>query len=116
MAKMDPKQLADLPPIAAEYVRMLKSENARQKRAAARAIYRENFTYPVLYDTAEQELRKGYRTNLNDRYHVDAMAWMCQLLGASRQAHYRSTLEMVALETGNVKLKRYAERNVHRLK
>ena len=79
-------------------------------------IYRENFNYPVLYDTAEQELRKGYRTNLNDRYHVDAMAWMCQLLGASRQAHYRSTLEMVALETGNVKLKRYAERNVHRLK
>jgi uncharacterized alpha/beta hydrolase family protein len=126
MAKMDPKQLADLPPIAAEYVRMLKSENARQKRAAARAIYRENFTYPVLYDTAEQELRKGYRTNLNDRYHVDAMAWMCQLLGASRQAHYRSTLEMVALETGNVemvaletgnvKLQRYAERNMHRLK
>jgi len=44
------------------------------------------------------------------------MAWFCNVLGASRNKKYIPTLEKVAKEAPNRKLKKYAVKNLRRLK
>jgi pimeloyl-ACP methyl ester carboxylesterase len=100
---------------ATPYIRMLKSIDSVKKREAARHILRKQLMDPDIFETAEAELIRGYRINLNDNRHVDAMAWMCNLLGASGTARYRSTLEKVAQECPNRKIQRYAHRNLRKL-
>ena len=62
-----------------------------------------------------EELLRGFERNLEDSQHVDAMAWMCNVLGVCGQMRYRSTLEKVSNEASNRKIKKYAEKNLERL-
>lgn len=105
-----------LPPEIKKYIAMLKSKDSGQQRNAARHIYKRQLKYPELFEAAEGTLRKGYLINLNDTGHIDAMSWMCTLLGVSGQARYRSTLEKVARDTPDLKIKRNARKNLKRLK
>jgi pimeloyl-ACP methyl ester carboxylesterase len=105
-----------LPPDIKKYINMLTSKDSAQQRKAARLVYRRRLKYPELFDAAEGTLMKGYLINLNDTDHIDAMSWMCTLLGVSGQARYRSTLEKVARETPDIKIKRNARKNLKRLK
>lgn len=105
-----------LPPEVKNYIAMLKSKDSARQRKAARLVYKKRLKYPELFDAAEGTLKKGYLINLNDNGHIDAMSWMCTLLGASGQARYRPTLEKVARETPDIKIKRNAQRNLKKLK
>jgi pimeloyl-ACP methyl ester carboxylesterase len=98
------------------YIRLLTSIDSNRQRTGARLIYRKKINNPRMFDTAEQELLDGYLVNLADSGHIDAMAWMCNLLGASGQARYRPTLEKVALADTHPKIKRYARLNLGKLK
>ena len=57
----------------------------------------------------------AYRVNLVDSAHIDAMAWMCNLLGMSGEASYRSLLDKVVRETPNRKIRNYASKSMRRL-
>ncbi len=105
-----------LPPEANKYITMLKSKDSARQREAARRIYKKRLKSPELFDAAEVELKKGYLVNLNDSGHIDAMAWMCTLLGASGQVRYRATLETVARETPNAKIRNRALRSMKKLR
>jgi pimeloyl-ACP methyl ester carboxylesterase len=98
------------------YVRLLTSIDSRRQRTGARLVYRKKINHRQIFDTAEQELLDGYLVNLTDSGHIDAMAWMCNLLGASGQERYRPTLEKVALKGTHPKIKRYANLNIAKLK
>jgi len=104
-----------LPPEIKKYIAMLKSKDSARQRNAARHIYKRRLKYPELFNAAEGTLIKGYLINLNDTGHIDAMSWMCTLLGVSGQARYRSTLEKVARETPDIKIKRNARKNLKKL-
>ncbi len=104
-----------LPPELKHYVAMLQSVESENKIEAARRIYRRRLKHPVIFETAARELQKGYRVNLADSDHIDAMAWMCNLLGMSGQTSYRSLLKEVVRETPNQKIRKHASRSIRQL-
>lgn len=103
-------------PDVTKYVNMLRSDDASKKRAAARAIHKSYSRHPGLLEVVNEELLKGYNMKVRDGHHVDAMAWLCNVLGASGQTDYKATLEKVARETRSRKLKKYARQNSRRLR
>ena len=105
-------------PDVARYINMLRSHNVTEKRTAAKIIYRHKLysRHPELLEVVNEELLKGYNTNIRDKNYVDAMAWLCNVLGASRQTDYKATLEKVAREARSKKLKKYANKNLGKLK
>ena len=111
-AKMD---YGPLPNEVKRYVAMLESVESDNQIEAARRIYRKRLKHPAIFDTAARQLREGYRVNLVDSAHIDAMAWMCNLLGMSGETSYRSLLDKVVRETPNRKIRNYASKSMRRL-
>lgn len=85
----------------------LHSENADALRAEARGLYSQRVNDPVMLDMIGQRLwEEKYAT---DPVMIDAMAWFCRVLGQSGDGRYRPLLNDIAKETGDRKLRRYAE-------
>jgi hypothetical protein len=61
-------------------------------------------------------LLKGYNAHPRDRRYADAMAWLCNILGASGDRRYATTLETVSRQSTNRKIKKYALKNLRRLR
>lgn len=114
--KTPPPVRPSLPPNVVKCIKMLSSGDPRQQRYAARKIIKSSLYHPKLLEVVNRELLKGYQSNLEDRRHVDSMAWLCKVLGASGQRRYSGTLQKVVAETSNRKLKKYAERSLGYLK
>ena len=101
---------------AGEYIRLLRSgSDERIVDGSKRIVRARSFEAPVL-ETARAVLLAGYRSNENDRRHVDAMSWLCNVLGASGDGRYRGTLQTVADGAANRKLQKYALKNLAALK
>ncbi len=105
------KQAAALTGKQTKFIRMLKSSSIKENRNAARLITREKMTDTVILDTVEKLLLKGFMTNSN-RNHTDTMAWYCKALGASGLTKYRNTLEKVASQAPQRKLRSYASKSL----
>ena len=82
---------------------MLRSSNLGDKADGAKIVIKLYKSDSRLLDIVNDELLKGYNSNSNDRNYVEAMAWLCNALGASGQARYASTLEKVSQEAPNKK-------------
>jgi hypothetical protein len=95
----------------------LGSNDSKEKRNAAMKLYRSaDFSDPATLDIVSQELLKGYNINLLDKYHVDAMAWLCKILGASGNIEYKSALEEAFKNSQSRKIRGYAEKNLKNFK
>ncbi len=106
------------PPLAprqAEFINMLRSGSNRLKTDAAKRIARERLSDPVVLNVVERELLNNYRRYSGSPSHIDAMSWFCKALGASRMTQYRHTLNKVANNAPNQKLRRYARESLNRL-
>ncbi len=64
----------------------------------------------------EQQLIAGYLVDQADKNHLDALAWLCNILGSTKDGKYYSTLEAVANSNANRKVKKYASKNKRYLK
>lgn len=95
---------------------MLRSSNLGDKADGARIVAKQYKSDSRLLDIVNDELLKGYNSNSNDKNYVEAMAWLCNALGASGQARYASTLEKVSQNTPNRKLQKYALKNLRHLR
>ncbi|MBU1053111.1 MAG: hypothetical protein KKC46_04680 [Proteobacteria bacterium] len=95
---------------------MLKSSNLKDKEAAAKIVAKLYRNDQRILDIVNEELLRGYNSSSNDRYFVNSMAWLCNALGASGNSKYRSTLETVSNNAPNRKLKKYAKKNLRRLR
>ena len=102
-------------PEVRKYLRMLQSASAKDKRYAAKKICRSYLHNRTLLDEVNRQLLKGYKRTSSDRYHIDAMSWLCNVLGRSKQSRYSGTLEKVANSDANRKLKKYAAKNLRYL-
>ncbi len=99
-----------------KFLRMLKSKNPVDKRRGAKMVYksycRKN---PEILEAVNSELLKGYNSNTENRHHIDAMAWLCNILGASGIEHYKTTLDIVSIKSPSRKLQKYAKKNYKKL-
>jgi len=94
------------------YIEMLQSPDMAQKIKAAKIVVRRYPTQPDLVAVANTELLNGYSKITNDKHYIDAMSWLTNVLGASKDSEYRSTLEQVRQGGGHRKLKEYAAKNL----
>lgn len=106
----------NLSPEVNKYINMLQSDIITLKRDAAKAIYRGDFAEKPLFDTVRDELLKEYKnTSMNDRNHIDALAWMCKALASSGMVEYRQTLTEVIEKSSSMKLQKYAKQSLKAL-
>jgi len=105
-----------LPADISGYIKDLRSKNSGTQRNTARIVYRKNIQHPAVMQAVVDELLKGATRNLDDKYHVDAMAWFCNILGNTGKKDYIKTLDTVANSDTNRKIRKYAAKNSRRLK
>lgn len=94
---------------------MLQSPDPVNKQRAAKTIYRQYLHDPNMAALANRELLASYQKNPDNRHHVDAMSWLCNILGASGNPKFRSTLEKVSQDAPHRKLKEFAAKNLKKL-
>jgi len=99
---------------AAQYARQLRSGNALSQRDAAKRIIRARMFQTALMNEVEKALLKGYKKD-GGRNQIDAMSWLCKVLGASGNSRYRKTLSRVAKEGSSRKLRGYASKSLSML-
>ncbi|MBN1904433.1 MAG: hypothetical protein JW927_04980 [Deltaproteobacteria bacterium] len=99
-----------------QVLQSMRSSNSVQKRDGAKIAYRKFYGDASIAAVAAEELEKGYMINHRDRYHVDAMAWLCNILGASKNKEYRPFLKKVYKNTRSDKISDYAKKNYKLLK
>jgi len=93
----------------------LHSGDAVQMRTAAKIIYRRHLANSDLVDAVNEVVLEQFNQHPRDSIHVDAMAWMLKVLGASKSGKYQSTLEHVQRHASNRKIKGYAEKTLRLL-
>ena len=94
------------------YARDLRSSDPVQQRDAAKRLIRSRAfdRYPELLEIAGEELLKRDRTPTVVKEQLDAMGWLCHLLGMANTPECQAVLEKVAAESPNEKTRRYAAR------
>lgn len=95
---------------------LLKSPNSKEKIKGAQYTVKSFPTNPQLLQAAEAELLKGYELRTKDRHHTEVMAWMCNVLGRSKQLKYKGTLEIVYKNAANKRVRKYAKKNYRLLR
>ncbi|MCP3943120.1 MAG: hypothetical protein GY710_16755 [Desulfobacteraceae bacterium] len=98
-------------PKIAGIARMLESDNPINKRDAAKRIIKNYPGQVQLLSLAGQQLQEGYGIHPNNRYHVDAMALLCDVIGVSGKSKYKPFLLKIARHTKNQKIKSHALKN-----
>jgi hypothetical protein len=99
-----------------QVIESMRSSNPVQKRDAAKIAFRRFNGNAEVMAVAAEELEKGYMINLRDRIHVDAMAWLCNILGSSYDQKYAPLLRKVYKESESEKISDYAKKNWKKIK
>jgi len=107
---------ADFTPEEVQIANMLRSDLIQLKRDGAKKLVRFGSTQQGLFDIVEEELLAGYQINGTDNLQIDAMSWLCKALMSSGNPKYAATLDKVARESKNRKLKDYAKKGVKMLR
>jgi hypothetical protein len=95
-------------------IEMLQSSDPIYKRSAAKNIYKSYRYHPGVLEAVNTELLNGYKKNAGNKYYVDAMSWLCNILGDSGHAEYKDTLLEVSENAPNRKLKKYGLKNARK--
>jgi hypothetical protein len=88
----------------------LKSNNPGAIRKAAKKLYSEQQVETETLDLVARVIWK-YR-NTDDDKMIDAIAWLCKVVGKSRNSRYQTLISEVAKTTENSKIERYAEKQL----
>lgn len=88
---------------------LLKSgDNELVRMGAKRVVYSRNYA-PELLAQINGQVEAVYLQPL-DRLGLDTAAWLCRALASSRAPEYRATLEKVAADANDKKLRKYAQK------
>jgi hypothetical protein len=94
----------------------LEGDDSRLKQRAAKMLYRHHREDPRVQQLASDILLEQYNLAPRDRYHVDAMAFLCNILGSSRDPQFRAALIQVRDSARSPKLRKYAAKNLGRVR
>ncbi len=95
---------------AADYINKLQSRNLKDKVWAAKKIIRNGETDPAVFDALEKLLLEMFNDKPRDRNQSDAVAWMIKALGAPVLPQYKETIQKIAKEAKNKKVRGYAKK------
>ena len=101
---------------AQRIIEQMRSSDSGEKRNAARNAYKRFLHKPSVITVAAEELEKGYNIRLTDRYYVDAMAWLCNVLGGSNDRRYMALLKKISKESKSEKIRDFAKKNYKKLR
>jgi len=103
-------------PEASEIINLLQSSEATNIRNGAKRAYRQFANNDAVLAIVADVLNRGYAKKTRDGYHVDAMAWLCNVLGASKDMKYKDLLTLVAKKSPSKKIRKYAKKNLRLLR
>ena len=110
-----PSHSAPIDSKSTEYIAKIQSKAPADKIYGAKLIARHSPKNIAVYDAVEKELLAIYNMNPDDKFHVDAVAWLTKALAASHNQKYRQTLQKVAKEATNKKVRKYAQKSLSTL-
>ena len=105
----------DLDSEAARIARLIQNDEPADKHRGVKLAVRKYPKKTELLQVAEQVLREEYNTRLDDRLHVDTMAWICKYLGYSGKKDFKPLLLEIADECNSRKIRKYAVTNAEKL-
>ena len=97
-----------------EYIQIFTEGNARQQTRAAKELAWAGLSDPRLFDQIEKSLLEQYLI-VEDKYAIDDTAWLARAMAYSGQEKYRATLEKVASDSPQKKIRRHAENSLVQL-
>ena len=100
----------DKPEQTNAFVNMLRSGDWSLQNMAAKRIYSDKVYDPYLLDVLDAEIRALYSVDYQANLQIQTVAWMCRALSSSRNVAYQATLEEVAANAGNSKVRNYARK------
>lgn len=106
------KKVSTLSSELQSYLSLLNGADTKQRRWAAKKLYRTYPYEPEALKEINRVLLKGYNLNLHDRQHVDAMAWLCKILARSGENKYMPTVQEVINKTKSDKIKKHAQKAI----
>ncbi len=95
---------------AADYINKLQSRNLKDKVWGAKKIIRNGVTDPAVFDVLEKLLLEMFNDKPRDRHQSDAVAWMIKALAAPVLPQYKETIQKIAKEAKNKKVRGYAKK------
>ena len=97
-----------------EYIQIFTDGNSQQQTQAAKDLAWAGLSDPRLFDLIEQSMLEKYLT-VENKYAVDDTAWLARALSCSGQEKYRATLQKVASDSPQKKIRRHAENSLVQL-
>jgi hypothetical protein len=97
-----------------EYIEIFTSGNSQQQTQAAKELAWAGLSDPRLFDPIEQLVLDKYLV-VENKYAIDDAAWLAKALSYSGQEKYRATLEKVASDSPQKKLRKHAQASIPRL-
>ena len=96
---------------AQQYLHRLDSNKIEVKILTAQEIATSGITDPVLFDEIEKQLLQNYNRKDLSAKETDLMAWFCKDLASSGLKDYSTTLNLVADNSPNIRLRNYAKQS-----
>lgn len=93
-------------------IELLQSSDVTDMRYGAQKAHRNFANDAAVLAVVAEELNKGYAEKPKDGLHVDTMAWLCNVLGASKDVKYRDLLTTVSKKSPSKKIRKYAKKNL----
>jgi peptidoglycan hydrolase-like protein with peptidoglycan-binding domain len=84
------------------------SASSVEQRNAAKIIFRDHLGEPEIVQIVNRELLENFHISTRDKQRIDALAWMCKILGASGNHEYFATLKTVSEKSSSRKVRKYA--------
>jgi len=94
---------------------MLSSNMTDLQRVGAKRVYYAFEGDPELLGQVKALLLAGYKNTEKDKIHIDLMAWLCKVLGASGDVAYTEVLQEVADNAGQKKVRKHAKKALRSL-
>ena len=92
-----------------EYINMINSGDDELIVKAASEIFKSNISDEYLYDNISEVLLKHYKSDKDDGDYIDGVAWLCKALASSGIMKYRATLEEIAANASEGKVRKFAK-------
>ena len=92
------------------YANMIRSGDLELQRMGAKRVSFEKLFDPWLLSLLVEQVRAQAGEENNEDLFIDSVSWMTKMLAASGMNEYRPTVEWVAAEGGNKKLRANAKR------
>ena len=92
------------------YANMIESSDLELQRMGAKRVSFEKLFDPWLLSLLDEQVRAQAGEENDDKVFIDSLSWQTKMLAASGMNDYKPTVEWVAADGGNKKLRSNAKK------